>query len=195
MKKHLLVAEANTRRANGIIAELDLPTVWGAIGAEVRQVGSMRMGLLSKHRDIDFHIYTEWLDIGKSFEAMARLAANPAIRRVEYGNSIDTEERCIEWHARYSDRDGQLWQLDLIHIERGSRYDGYFERVADRISARLTPETRDAILRLKFETPESEQIMGIEYYMAVLRDGVRTYPDFMSWRRSHPADGVIEWMP
>lgn len=195
MENYLQIAEANTRRAKEIIADLDLPAVWGSIGAEVHQVGSMRMGLMVKHRDIDFHIYTDRLEIEKSFAAMARLACHPAIRRVEYGNLIDTEERCIEWHAWYADRDGALWQLDMIHIERGSRYDGYFERVADGVQARLTPETRDAILRLKFETPDTEKIMGIEYYVAVLRDGVRTYPQFVSWRESHPANGVIEWMP
>lgn len=195
MDNYLEIAEQNTRRANEIIAELNLPAVWGTIGAEVRQVGSMRMGLMVKHRDIDFHIYTDRLDIEESFAAMARLSCRPAIRRVEYGNLIDTEERCIEWHAQYEDRDGLLWQLDLIHIERGSRYDGYFERVADRITARLTPQTRDAILRLKFETPDTQKIMGIEYYVAVLRDGVRTYPEFAAWREQHPATGVIEWMP
>lgn len=195
MENYLSIAEANTRRANKIIEKLDLSAVWGAIGGEVRQVGSMRMGLLAKHRDIDFHIYTDRLDIEKSFAAMARLAADPAIRRMEYGNMIDTEERCIEWHAWYADRDGALWQLDMIQIERGSRYDGYFERVADRITARLNPEMRDAILRLKFETPDTEKIMGIEYYMAVLRDGVRTYPELTAWRQNHPAGGVIEWMP
>ncbi len=31
----------------------------------------------------------------------------------------------------------------MIHIQEGSRYDGYFERVAERISAVLTDEMRD----------------------------------------------------
>ena len=34
-----------------------------------------------------------------------------------------------------------------------------------------------------------------EYYQAVLRDGVRTMPDFMRWRAEHPVNGVMEWMP
>lgn len=76
-----------------------------------------------------------------------------------------------------------------------SRYDGYFEEVARRISAALTDETREAILRLKWETLDTEKIAGIEYYMAVLRDGIRSYPDFVRWREAHPLTGVAEWMP
>lgn len=155
----------------------------------------MRMGLLVKHRDIDFHIYTETLDIARSFEAMAKLAENPSVKRVGYTNLIRTEECCIEWHAWYADRDGELWQLDMIHILKGSRYDGYFERAAERIIAVLTPEMRETIMRLKFETPDQEKIMGIEYYQAVIRDGIRTYPKFTQWRRQNPANGVIEWLP
>ena len=45
--------------------------------------------------------------------------------------------------------EGELWQMDMIHIQEGSRYDGYFERVAERISAVLTDEMRLAILKLK----------------------------------------------
>ena len=62
---------------------------------------------------------------------------------------------------------------DRIHILEGSRYDGYFEKFAERLSAVLTDETRYAILKLKYDTPESEKIMGIEDYKAVIRDGIR----------------------
>ena len=96
---------------------------------------------------------------------------------------LATEERCLEWHAWYEDQEGELWQLDMIHIEKGSRYDGYFEEVARRISAALTDETREAILRLKWETPDTEKIAGIEYYMAV------QLPRFRSLARSTSPDG------
>lgn len=54
---------------------------------------------------------------------------------------------------------------------------------------------RNTILRLKWETPEEEKIAGIEYYQAVIRDGVRDYDSFMKWRMGHPLTGVVEWMP
>ena len=126
---------------------------------------------------------------------MTKLAQHPRIKRIEYGNLIDTDEKCIEWHAWYEDECKNLWQLDMIHIEKGSTYDGYFEKVAERISALLTEDTRQAILRLKYETPETEKIMGILYYKAVIQGGVRTYTEFAEWIKSNPTDGVIEWMP
>ena len=59
----------------------------------------------------------------------------------------------------------------------------------------LTDEMRLAILKLKYETPDTEKIMGVEYYQAVIQDGVRSYPEFEEWRRLHPVVGVVEWMP
>lgn len=185
----------NTRRANEIIATLDLRRLWESIGAEVRPVGSMRMRLLAKHRDLDFHVYSDRIDIRSDFDAMGRLAALPGIERIEYGNLLDTDEACVEWHAWYRDQEAEIWQIDMIHIVRGSRYDGYFEQVADRIVAALTDERREAILRLKFETPDDLKIMGIEYYQAVIRDGIRTWDEFIAWREVHPVEGVVEWMP
>ena len=52
-----------------------------------------------------------------------------------------------------------------------------------------------AILTLKNETPDMEKIMGVEYYQAVIRDGVRSYPEFEEWRRFHPVTGMVEWIP
>ncbi len=191
------VAE-NTRRAERLISALDLQGLWCRIGAEIHQVGSMRMGLLAKHRDLDFHIYSDAIDIRSDFEVMGRLAALPGILRIEYGNLLNTDEACVEWHAWYRDAeddDSEAWQIDMIHIRRGSRYDGYFEKVADHIAAALNDEQREAILQLKFETPNELKIMGIEYYQAVIRDGVRTWDEFAAWRQAHPVEGVVEWMP
>lgn len=189
------IARRNRLRAEEIIRDSRLVEIWQSVGAEVRQVGSLRSGLLMKHRDIDFHIYSSPLRLEESFAAMAQLAANPAVGRIECRNLLSTDEACVEWHAAYRDRDGDEWQLDMIHIVRGSRYDGYFERVADRIAAALTPATRRAILQLKYDTPDDVKIAGIEYYVAVLRDGVRSYDAFAEWRRTHPLTGIVEWMP
>ena len=155
----------------------------------------MRTGLLMKHRDIDFHIYSSLLSLSGSFQAMAKLAENPFIRKIECVNLLHTIEECVEWHAWYQESDDELWQIDMIHIRKGSRYDGYFEKVAERIGLLLTDETRLAILQLKDETPETEKIIGVEYYQAVIRDGIRNYADFQEWRKQHPVTGVVEWMP
>mgnify|MGYP000209433334 FL=1 len=189
------LAKRNQQKAWEIIEDTRIVRIWEGIGAKVNLVGSLRTGLLMKHRDIDFHIYTSPLDLSASFRAMAELAENTSVKKIEYTNLLHTAEACIEWHAWYQDMEGELWQMDMIHIQEGSRYDGYFERVAERISAVLTDEMRLAILKLKYETPDTEKIMGVEYYQAVIQDGVRSYPEFEEWRRLHPAVGVVEWVP
>ena len=182
-------------RARKVLNDSGVIRIWEEAGAEVRIVGSLAMGLMMTHRDIDLHIYTDRLDPAADFAAMARLAANPAVEQVTYTNLVATEEECIEWHAWLRDESGDEWQLDMIHIRRGSRYDGYFERMAERIRTAMTPEQRETILQLKYETPVTEHIAGVAYYMAVIRDGIGTYAEFLRWRAAHPFDGIIDWQP
>lgn len=195
MTDFLALAEHNRRTALDLIRRTRLTDAWRSVGAEPRMVGSLAMGLMMKHRDIDFHIYSRPLTLADSFAAMSRFAANLAVRRIECRNLLATEEECVEWHAWAADDEGREWQFDMIHILAGSRYDGYFERMAERIAAVLTDDTRTAILRLKYLTPDDEHIMGVEYYQAVLRDGVRTWDEFAAWRAAHPLTGIVEWMP
>ena len=67
--------------------------------------------------------------------------------------------------------------------------------MADRIVSVLTPSMRESVLQLKYETPDDEKIMGVEYYRAVIEGGVRTYAQLTDWRREHPVEGIVEWMP
>ncbi len=196
MQERLIeIAQTNQQRAHEIIQELNLIPLWASINVEAHLVGSLRMGLLMKHLDIDLHLYSDPVSLADDFRIIARLAQNHRIKQIEYANLLDTEEACLEWHLHYEDPLNQMWQIDMIHILKGSRYDGYFEQMADRIVTALTDETRHTILQLKYETPESEKIMGIEYYQAVLRDGVKNYAEFETWRRQHPVTGIVTWMP
>ena len=184
----------NQQKAREVIRLSRVREAWESIGATVNPVGSLAMGLLMKHRDIDFHIYTDTLDATESFKAISQICTNPNVTRLEYRNLAATEEACFEWHAWYL-HEGEEWQIDMIQILRGSQFDGYFENVAKRIIAVLTPETRRAILELKYLTPETEHILGIEYYQAVISDGVRTFPNFLEWRKHHPVNGILTWRP
>ncbi len=195
LSKAMQLSDKNTARAWEVVRELGIEEAWRSIGAKVNLVGSLKTGLLVKHLDIDFHVYTPGLSVKDSFRAVAAIAVNSAVQRVEYRNLADTEEACIEWHAWCRDQDGQTWQIDMIHILEGSTYDGFFENVAERIAAVLTDETRTAVIRLKYDTPDSEKIMGIEYYVAVLRDGIRSWPEFERWRVANPMDGIVSWQP
>jgi predicted nucleotidyltransferase len=189
-----LIAQNNLEKALQVIEKSNVRQAWESIGATVNQVGSMAMGLLMKHRDIDFHIYTEELNAAESFNVIQKLCANPAVTRMEYRNLADTEEACLEFHVWYM-LDEEEWQIDMIQILKGSQFDGFFEHVAQKIKEALTPETRKAILELKYLTPDDEHIMGIEYYQAVIADGIRSYPEFIQWRKNHSANGIVTWCP
>lgn len=191
----LSISEQNQQRAWKVVNDSDIINIWQSVGAEINLIGSLKTGLLMKHRDIDFHIYTPSLNISDSFQAMAKLAENPRIKNITYTNLLDTEEACIEWHAWYLDVEDQLWQIDMIHILKGSKYEGYFENVADKIINVLTPDIKRTILSLKYDTPDDEKIMGIEYYVAVIRHGITNYSDFAAWRKKNPATSIIEWLP
>lgn len=189
-----LIAQNNFEKALQVIEKSNVRQAWESIGAEVHQVGSMAMGLLMKHRDIDFHIYTDELNVSESFKVIQKLCANPSVTRMEYRNLADTAEACLEFHIWFM-LENEEWQLDMIQILKDSQFDGFFENVAARINAVLTPETRRTILELKYLTPDDEHIMGIEYYQAVIEDNVKTYPEFLQWRSKHPATGIVTWCP
>ena len=187
--------------ARRLLERCGVVAIWEELGATVNLVGSLRMGLTTPNRrDVDSHIYSDRVDVADSFRAVGALASRPGVRRVEFANFLATEERCVQWRVWLVDpsepeETALEWALDLIHIERNSKYDGYFEDVADRIAAALTPETKRAILTIKEAAPDAEKIAGIEIYRAVLEGGVRDWAAFADWRRTRPLDGVLEWRP
>lgn len=184
-------AQKNEPHAHAVIRKSGIIPAWKNIGAEINLVGSLKIGTLGKHPDIDFHTYTPELDIRQSFAVMAQIAQNPQARRIEFVNLADTEECCFEWHIWFDDNNGTLWQIDIIQIKRGTKYDGYFEKQAEEIKAAMSEEMRQTIIRLKFETPDNFKIAGIEYYKAVIQDGITNFDDFLKWRKSHNFEGII----
>lgn len=188
-------SERMRQRAEKVIESSGVIAAWRSIGAEINLVGSARMGLMAKRRDIDFHIYTDPFSLAESFRAMAILAQNSAVRSITFANLLDAEDRCVEWHATFRDEAGENWQIDMIHILKDSRYAGYFERVAERISAVLTPETRAAILNIKFSMPDDKNAAGIRIYRAVIEGGVHDLAGFQDWEKLNPPQGIDNWMP
>ena len=47
----LQLAARNTERAKQIVQATDIINIWKSIGAEINLVGSLKMGLMMKHRD------------------------------------------------------------------------------------------------------------------------------------------------
>lgn len=195
MEHYLQLAQQNQAKAHEIISTLNIIEAWNSIGAKINLIGSLKIGLLMKHLDIDFHVYTEVVDISQSFYAISLIAQHPGVQSVQYSNLLNEEDECLEWHITYIDDHQAEWQIDIMHIVTGSKYDGYFERVGDGIVRRLTEKSRNTILKLKWETPDDEKIMGVEYYRAVLDGGVKTMKEFQEYRLAHPINGILEWQP
>lgn len=83
----------------------------------------------------------------------------------------------------------------MIHIEEGTYYDGYFERMADRIVEVMSPTQKETILRLKFETLSDKDYHGVEYYEAVIADGINNMPEFEEWVVEHRKKPMYYWIP
>ena len=67
MEDYLLLAERNQAKAWEVIRSTRIIERWEEAGAEINLVGSLKLGLLMKHRDIDFHIYSRNLTAKGSF--------------------------------------------------------------------------------------------------------------------------------
>ena len=195
MNNILQLSQQAQDEAWAVIRETGVIDHWTSIGATVNLVGSLKTGLLINNYDIDFHIYTDPFKLADSFLAISRLAENKRIKTVNYSNLLEAEDGCLEWHASYEGRNGKSWQIDMIHILNESPYAGFFENVADRISKVITPETREAILRIKHDIPEDKKVMSIKVYQAVIEGGVRDMESFWKWENENPNDGIITWAP
>jgi predicted nucleotidyltransferase len=191
----LTLAAENQQTAWQILKETGIVQTWEKAGATVNLVGSLKSGLLMKNRDIDMHIYTDKLSVAESFSVIQELAERLSLKEIHYKNLIDTEEECIEWHVLYEHTNRDTWKFDMIHIRKGSRYDGTVERVTDAITERLTPEIRKKILQLKQEIPNSITIPGIEIYHAVFEGDVSSYEELEQWRKNHPLINSLDWLP
>ena len=190
------ISERNQKLAWQIIHDLDIINLWKSSGARINLVGSLKMGLMMKHRDIDFHIYTKNISMAKARKVLDRLSENPRILSITTKDLTDTEEACIECHTIYTDTANNNWQIDMIYIEEGSKYDGYFEKIAERVKKVLTPEIKETILRLKYETPDDIKIPGIEYYKAVIKDKITTLPELIRLHNTdYNSESIIEWQP
>lgn len=196
MKEDLFeISKKNRQRAFEVMKELRIIETWEKFGVTANLIGSVSMGLIMKNKDIDFHVYSDNFSIADSFGAMAEFAKIEGVKNIAYGNLLDTKEACLEWHMTYLDNRNELWKIDMIHILKGSLYEGKMEKVAKRISEILTPELKMKILSIKNEIPSNENVMGIEVYMAVIRDNINNYKEFAEWKKSRNNEPIIDWIP
>lgn len=193
--KVLELSRQTRQSALKILDDLNIMNCCRSVDGTVNIVGSLKTDLMMHHRDIDLHVYTNNPMVEKGFSFMKKIAGNKAVKDIQYKNLLDTQEECIEWHIWYKDGDKSIWKLDIIQIRKGSFYDGFVEKVTDNILKRLTPETKEAILKIKYELGEESDVQGIQIYYAVLGHGIKNYPDFLQWSKQNPIHNVLEWIP
>lgn len=188
-------ASARQAKAFEVCEESGIPLIWEKSGCTVNIIGSLRMGLLISQNDIDIHVYSKNISEESSFAVAAKISALSGVVDIKSINGLHTEEHCMAWHVRYCAHDGEEWKFDIIHIEEGTEYDGFFENMADRIKEIMTEDQRNTILRLKYETPEYEKISGVEYYEAVIADHVESLEQLMTWIKEHRKKPKYYWIP
>lgn len=188
------MALANQEKAKSVVKTSGIAKIWEKHGCRVSLIGSLRMGLLARHRDIDLHVYSKGITEEISFKIASGIAKIPEVAEIKCINGLHTEEHCMAWHVFYK-HEGEIWQFDIIHIEEGSAFDGFFERMADRIVEVMTPMNKETILRLKFGTPMDKDYHGVEYYEAVIADGITTMKDFEAWVTEHRKRPKYYWIP
>ncbi|MDE6409109.1 MAG: phosphoglycerate mutase family protein [Muribaculaceae bacterium] len=185
---------ANQERAKKVLVSSKVANVWEKNGCRVNIVGSLRMGLLASHKDIDLHVYSKDITEESSFAVAAQIAKLPNVIEIKCINGLHTDEHCIAWHIFYKYEE-DIWQIDVIHIEEGTKYDGFFERMADRITEVMTDEQKERILKLKFDTPSDKDYHGVEYYEAVIADGISNMEDLEVWVDEHRKKPMYYWIP
>ena len=185
---------ANQERAKRVLMNSDIANVWEQNGCRVNLIGSLRMGLMASHKDIDLHVYSKGITEESSFAIAAQIAKLPDVIEIKCINGLHTDEHCIAWHIFYKYEE-DIWQIDVIHIEEGTEYDGFFEQMADRITEVMTNDQKETILRLKFETLSDKDYHGVEYYEAVIADGISNMVELEEWVIEHRKKPMYYWIP
>ncbi|MEJ3747737.1 hypothetical protein WEI85_31150 [Actinomycetes bacterium KLBMP 9797] len=179
------------REAEGVLSELDLPALLSRAG-RVELIGSVASGLMI-WRDLDISIFVAPDRHRRVAEILGTLLADPRVLDVHYANETGARSPSGGTHdqryyavLRYLPPGGETWKIDLsFWIDSGPRGE-FLDGAALR--ARLTSETRLAILRIKDEWHRldsyPDQIGGIDVYDAVLNHGVRTPGEFDAYLRA-----------
>lgn len=106
------LAQANQQKAWDVLRESGIAEIWESAGCRVNLVGSLRMGLLASHRDIDLHVYSTDISASSSFAVAAEMSRNPKVTEIKCINGLHTDEHCMAWHG--------MSFIDLTRVKYGS---------------------------------------------------------------------------
>lgn len=181
------------RQARTILDDLGLLSAWSRFGRPVL-VGAVAHGL-ALDPDIDLEIYCPRLDPGDGFVVLGQAAARPGVLEARFRNHLDGPDQALYWQIRYRAGDGAVWKLDMwsaaedYALPRG-------EQLVEPLRRALTPETRQAILRLKaWRAATNTACLSIDLYRAVLDGGVRVPAELLDWLAGHETGVLTAWTP
>lgn len=193
---HDILQRAAQRRlkAEKILRELQLIERWQRYGRPV-VVGAVAYDLVVSP-DIDMEIYCPDLRVEHGFEVLGACALQPGVIGAKFVNALAQPDKALYWQLRYLDETGLEWKVDMWSAP--CDYDlPRSEYLVEPMKRALTPELRDAILRLKEARAADESLacLSIDLYRAVIEDGVRTAEEFRTWLGCHETGKLTDWRP
>lgn len=181
------------RQARAILDELGLIASWSRFGRPV-VVGAVAYELVLDP-DIDLEIYCPRLDPADGFAVLARAARCPGMREGHFENHLSDPDKALYWRIDYRDAVGEAWKIDMwsapddYPLPRGEHLVGPLRRA-------LTPELREAILRLKsWRKAAGVSFLSIDLYRAVVDGGVRQPEDLALWLSANTTGVLTDWAP
>lgn len=175
-------------QADDVERDLRLGELTSCVGAPVR-VGSSALGLMV-WPDLDLTVVCPTLDATEVAGLGARLGIHRRIRQVVFRNDTgawNTDPAYpdgLYLGLSYRASDGADWKIDIWFVDQPDRQPDL--QHLRTISARLTDQTREAILQIKHawcRRPEyGTSVTSFDIYSAVLDGDVRTAEQFDRWR-------------
>ena len=176
-----------------ILDDLGLLRAWGRYGRPV-VVGAVAHGL-ALDPDIDLEVYCPRLDPRHGFAVLAVAASRPGVLETRYRNHLDGPDKALYWQIRYRAADGEDWKIDMwsapddYALPRG-------EDLVEPLRRALTPETKQAVLRLKaWRAATHTACLSIDLYRAVLDGGVRQPGELAAWLARNETGVLTAWTP
>jgi len=164
--------------ADQLIRECRLPELLAAYPRSFVG-GSYNYGLMC-WRDLDLYVLDPQHDLKRCFEIGYELTKRLSAKKSRFTNNIGADPNGFYWGIKLGDERQGAWKIDLWFLD-AKGYERHSKYCRD-LRARLTPETRAAILNLKEaywrRREYRDTITSDLIYRAVLDHDIRTVQDF-----------------
>ena len=141
--------------------------------------GSYNYGLMC-WRDLDVYVLDPQHDLKRCFDIGYEITLRLRAKKSRFTNNLGDHPNGLYWGIKLGDERKGAWKIDLWFLDQPG-FDEHLQYCAD-LSARLTPETRSAIMAIKEaywqRRAYRDTVTSDIIYRAVLDQGVRTIAEF-----------------